>query len=237
MRIVFLVAGAAVLRQRICQLPGVAGGAFQLLVPRRQVEVGSRTMIEPGRRPAARVMAAAAVIAESAFMNVIAGVTTLATAAAKVVMTFRAVAVTAGQVVMSVCQSETRDLEVVKSNADPVGGDVTTAAFRSVVAVVYVICLVTGDTCGANVGKVCRFMTILTSGLGMCAGKSKDRIRMIKMGLLPVFADMARGAVLSEAAIVHVISPVTANALRRRIAARRIRFVTADTVEVCMCAL
>jgi len=103
-------------------------------------------------------------------MYVITSVTALATAAAKVVMTFRAVAVTAGQVVMSVCQSETGDLEVVKSDAYPVGRYMTTAAFRSVLSVVYVIRLVTGDTCGANFGKVWRFVTILASGLGMCAG-------------------------------------------------------------------
>jgi len=57
---------------------------------------------------------------------------------------------------------------------------------------------------------------------------------MIKMSLLPVFADMARCTVLSQASVVHVIRPVTAYALSRRIAARCTRFMTTAAVKVCM---
>ena len=170
MWIIVLVAGATILRQWIRQISRVTGGAFQLRVPWRQGEAGFHAMIKPRRRPAARVVTAAAVIAESTFMHVIAGVTTLATAAAKVGITFRAMAVTAGQVVMSVGQAETRDLEVIKGDANPVGRNMTIAAFGAVLPLVHVISLVTGDAGGANVGEVCRFVAILASGVGMRAG-------------------------------------------------------------------
>ncbi len=48
MRIVVLVARAAVPRERVRQFPGMAGDAFQLLMARRQGEVRSRAVIEPG---------------------------------------------------------------------------------------------------------------------------------------------------------------------------------------------
>ena len=47
-RVVVLVTRAAVLRQRVCQVPGMAGDALQLLMAWRQIEACSCAVIESG---------------------------------------------------------------------------------------------------------------------------------------------------------------------------------------------
>ena len=126
---------------------------------------------------------------------------------------------------MATRQSKIGHREMIEGCAAPIVESVATGTISTILPVVNIVRLVTGNTGFSDIGKVCRNMTAVTAYRSVSARQWQGRSGMIKTNVTPVLLVVTTGTVFSTPTIVNIVIQMTRHALRRCLAVQHLGLV------------
>lgn len=205
------VAAATGGRQSHIEIARMARGAREAVVTCWQHEARLSFVIEAYGIPFENAVAAATVVAETAFVNVVptmAGITITIAAVAEICC---AVTGVAGNAFMTTDQSKPGDHKVIESRIRPGCSTVTIRTLGTVSPFMNVIGLMAGNAGTTNLGKVVLHMAGIAGNAHVSADKRKARAIVIECRVTPVGIAVACRAVVPQLSLMYIVQPMAFN--------------------------
>ncbi len=171
-------------------------------------------MIEARHRPIRYCMTACAVRAETAAVNVIAGMTGVTGRVTLRGEICSRVAGIAGQTVVAAAETETREPKMIESERRPVTGSVAVPAVLTVAALVNVLVSMTFNTPRRGVCKHRAAVATFTGCFGVRTGQQKTRQVMLKCRSCPLAFGVTITAGSPQLLLVRILLEMTGDTLR-----------------------
>ena len=176
-------------------------------------------------------MAASAVAAQVALMNVIPGMTALARCTAFCGKIVAFVTCRASQIVVPAGQPESGQAEMIEFQIIPIDGGVTLLAVLAVPTIVHIVGTMTVDAPVRGIRKNRALMTTVTACPGMRARQQETRQVVVKPGTGPFALGMTVTTSRTELPAVPVVLLMTPDAFARRLGINEIRRMTGLTTQ------
>lgn len=171
-------------------------------------------MIETRHRPIRYCVTACAVRAETAAVNVIAGMAGVTGCVALRGEICSSVAGIAGQTVVAAAETETREPKMIESERRPVTGSVAVPAVLTVAALVNVLVSMTVNTPRGGVRKYRAAVATFTGCFGVRTGQQKTRQVMLKCRSCPLAFGVTITARSPQLLAVRILLAMTGYTLR-----------------------
>jgi len=171
-------------------------------------------MIEARHRPIRYCVTACAVRAETAAVNVIAGMAGVTGCVALRGEICSSVAGIAGQTVVAAAEAETREPKMIESERRPVTGSVAVPAVLTVAALVNVLVSMTVNTPRGGVRKHRAAVATFTGCFGVRTGQQKTRQVMLKCRSCPFAFGVTITARSPQLLAVRILLAMTGYTLR-----------------------
>ncbi len=189
----------------------MARGARQPIVTCRQDEARLSFVVEAYGTPVENSVAAAAVVTETAFVNVVptmAGATAAVAAVAKIRC---AVTGVASDAFMTTDQPKTGDHKVIESRILPGCRTVTIRTLAAVSPFMNVIRLMAGNAGTSNLGKVVLHMAGVAGNAHVPADERKASAAVIECRVMPAGIAVACCAVVPQLSLMYIVQPMALN--------------------------
>lgn len=208
----------------------VTVGTLRLGMRASECETGVARMIEAGRRPPHRRVACGAVVAETALMRVLPGMTARAVPRERRREIGRMTGL-AAEGAMGTFQREPGDHPVLEAAGSPAGLAMAVGTFRPVTSGMRIIVAMTRSAAQRRTDERLIAVTIDTVGFRMPIAQRKHRRRMIELSELPAFSRMTVHTTGTQRTHVNVIVAMTVTAALARLPECRSAFVTVGTLN------
>lgn len=179
-----------------------------------ELEIADRGMIEARHRPIRYCMTARAVRAETAAVNVIAGMAGVTGCVALRGEICSSVAGIAGQTVVAATETEACEPKMIESERRPVTGSVAVAAVLTVAALVNVLVSMTVNTPRGGVRKHRAAVATFTGCFGVRTGQQKTRQVMLKCRSCPLALGVTITAGSPQLLPVRILLAMTGDTFR-----------------------